>query len=422
MARLGAGLGAGLSVGLGLAYRRAPLTALLAPRYIRPSERMLHAGRLLRQQDPPGRGGEDQHRRQPDSEPQRPQHQRQQQQQQSEQKPRRHPGDGPFGDLEQNRERLSRDLDSLRQSIKPLLGRLRTELAVTKDNLVDRVHAASVMLNRLTGYDSVEMRKQRVAEKDETLNLIKEDARRAKVHYEETIDDRRRVQRELNSLLQRKDTWSDTDITRFTELYRKDLALEQLESTAQGSYKLATEMFEKAQVEYLAEIRERYVEEQLYSDKIRQASTWWTWGLITTHFLIFIAVQFVVEPRKKEALKKEVASIIRETSERDRLAFATEVNALILNQHQQIDRLTADVSAQQHEQTASQQSLQRRQEKMLQKDHEAVDAALRSIAAKKKPATTQEAVAELLSSAQFWQGACAGAVVSFFSYVAFLGR
>ncbi|KNC97478.1 uncharacterized protein SPPG_07394 [Spizellomyces punctatus DAOM BR117] len=183
----------------------------------------------------------------------------------------------------------------------------------------------SDLLNTLTGYSVVQECKNRVLAKDNELNVARERSDMAKRAYEQTIEERRKCQRELNSLLQRKDTWLDSDITRFTELYRKDLNLEQSESQAKQEYKDAVEGFEKCHRDYLNEIRERYIEEQLYSDKIRRASTWWTWGLISLHFAIFVVVQLFVEPRKRRILKEELGNLITETSEADRAALRSQL-------------------------------------------------------------------------------------------------
>ncbi|KAJ3022947.1 sensitivity to high expression protein she9 [Thoreauomyces humboldtii] len=169
-------------------------------------------------------------------------------------------------------------------------------------------------LNTLTGYSVVQECKTRVVEKDRQLNLARDRSDASKRAYETTIEERRKCQRELNSLLQRKDTWLDSDITRFTELYRKDLSFEQAENSAKLEHKHAAEDFDKSHREYLNEIRERYIEEQLYSDKIRRASTWWTWGLISLHFLLFLSVQLFVEPRKRRILKEELGQLIINTS------------------------------------------------------------------------------------------------------------
>lgn len=61
---------------------------------------------------------------------------------------------------------------------------------------------ATETFNRITGYESVEVRKKNVAEKDFILSRTKEEAQLAKLAYEESIESRRNCQKDLNSLLQ----------------------------------------------------------------------------------------------------------------------------------------------------------------------------------------------------------------------------
>jgi sensitive to high expression protein 9 len=134
---------------------------------------------------------------------------------------------------------------------------------------------AGLALNEVTGYKAVEERKEAVLLKDKQLDLVKNAFREAKSHYEALIEARRRMQKDLDALKDRKSTLEDIHL--LTDLYKKQLGLEVEEKDAKVKYKNATDDFERIQIEYMTEMRERYVEEQMYSDKIRRASTWWTW-------------------------------------------------------------------------------------------------------------------------------------------------
>lgn len=67
----------------------------------------------------------------------------------------------------------------------------------------------------------------------------------------------------------------------------------------------------------------------MFSDRIKSASTWWTVGLISTHFLLFCMIQFWVEPKKKEALKTQMGEMIISSAETDRRIFADLVQGLL---------------------------------------------------------------------------------------------
>ena len=72
--------------------------------------------------------------------------------------------------------------------------------------------------------------------------------------YEDLIEARRKMQRELNALLNRKDSWLDSDIERFTVLYKQEITLEQEENTAKQQYRHASDVMEKAHVELLRSV------------------------------------------------------------------------------------------------------------------------------------------------------------------------
>ena len=62
---------------------------------------------------------------------------------------------------------------------------------------------------------------------EQRINDTRQAARKAKVAYEEAVIARSKSQREVNDLLQRKSTWSDNDVSRFTTLVRQDHLYEQ---------------------------------------------------------------------------------------------------------------------------------------------------------------------------------------------------
>lgn len=152
------------------------------------------------------------------------------------------------------------------------------------------------------------MLKQKVIDQDAELTNLRKQLDEYKKVYDERISQRSALQKEMNHLLQRKSNWNENDVQRFTELYRNEHRLESEELTAKQQTKAATDRVEEAQVELMNLIRERYIEEQLWSDKIRRASTWYTWILMLVHFLLFLAIQTIFEPRRRERFKEEIQS------------------------------------------------------------------------------------------------------------------
>lgn len=180
-------------------------------------------------------------------------------------------------------------------------------------------------LNDLTGYSSIVRMKEKVFTADSEFELCKQSLEAAKQRYEVAIAKRNQLQKEMNGLLQRKSAWSDADMQHFTELYKKEHLTEAEEIDSQKLYRSATRALEKAQISLLSCIRERYIEEQNWSDKIRQTATWYTWALMLVHLGLFIAVQTYVEPRRRLAFTSQIETLVDSKFE----LAKTEVEAFI---------------------------------------------------------------------------------------------
>jgi sensitive to high expression protein 9 len=144
--------------------------------------------------------------------------------------------------------------------------------------------------------------------------------RQAKEDYTAAINRRSASQREVNELLQRKHAWSSTDLERFTQLYRSDHTNEQEELAAQERLSKSESSADEAQAQLARSILARYHEEQIWSDKIRRASTWGTWGLMGFNVLLFVVVQLGLEPWKRKRLvggfEEKVREVIKEENEK----------------------------------------------------------------------------------------------------------
>ncbi|EJD39941.1 hypothetical protein AURDEDRAFT_116011, partial [Auricularia subglabra TFB-10046 SS5] len=142
----------------------------------------------------------------------------------------------------------------------------------------------ALVLNRKSGYDEIQGLKQTVVEND------KDAAARVA------------SQREVNDLLQRKASWSEADVSRFTALVRADHQLEQEEARAEDGIEHALSALTQS-------ILARYHEEQL--------------GAMALNVLVFVTAIVWVEPwkrkrlgetfeRRVEALEKEHAAQLQE--------------------------------------------------------------------------------------------------------------
>ncbi|EJU03240.1 hypothetical protein DACRYDRAFT_78142 [Dacryopinax primogenitus] len=173
-------------------------------------------------------------------------------------------------------------------------------------------------LNQFTGYAEIEGLK-----KQEGMHLLHQDARNAKREYELAVSARSACQRQVNDLLQRKSMWTESDVSRFTELVRQDHANEQTEQVAQEGVQKAEEEVERGQGVLMQTILHRYHEEQVWSDKIRSASTYGSLVALGLNMVVFMMAVVVVEPWKRKRLAevfelrvgemtREVEGVVRE--------------------------------------------------------------------------------------------------------------
>ena len=135
-------------------------------------------------------------------------------------------------------------------------------------------------------------------------------------------------QREVNELLQRKHTWTDADVGKFTMLVREDHSYEQAEARAKEDAKAADGDVERELNELLRSILARYHEEQIWSDKIRGASTYGSMAALALNLLVFIMATLVVEPWKRRRLAYTFERKVEELSEETRDLLEKEIGQL----------------------------------------------------------------------------------------------
>jgi len=170
------------------------------------------------------------------------------------------------------------------------------------DQLQGNIFIASQRINDLTGYSGIETLKTRISALENHVQASQENVRAARTAYKTTVADRAATQKEVTTLLARKDSWNPLDLERFTSLYRMDHSNEQAVQEAATKLADAEREVEQAASNLSSSILSRYHEEQIWSDKIRRMSTWGTWGLMGVNILLFFVFQFGFEPWRRARL------------------------------------------------------------------------------------------------------------------------
>jgi len=157
-------------------------------------------------------------------------------------------------------------------------------------------------LNEVTGYEEIEKLKKEVVCNEAQMIATRRAAKEAKEEFDEAQAKRTASRQEVNDLLQRKSSWSESDVNRFTQLVRQDHLHEQEESKTKLVAARAADAVEVQFSELMRSILARYHEEQVWSDKIRSASTYGSLAVLGLNLAVFILAILVVEPWKRRRL------------------------------------------------------------------------------------------------------------------------
>jgi sensitive to high expression protein 9, mitochondrial len=196
---------------------------------------------------------------------------------------------------------------------------LSRRFSILMDNVQSNIFTASQRLNDLTGYSGIEALKKSIENQEELVSTTRQAVKAARKAYSSAVATRSDTQREVNDLLQRKHNWSPSDLERFTSLYRSDHTNEQAEQKAHDELGRCERTAEEASNSLAKSILARYHEEQIWSDKIRQMSTWGTWGLMGVNILLFLVFQVAVEPWRRKRLVKGFEEKVMEALEKEKV-------------------------------------------------------------------------------------------------------
>ncbi|RDB17817.1 Sensitive to high expression protein 9, mitochondrial [Hypsizygus marmoreus] len=237
------------------------------------------------------------------------------------------------------------DLELVKQRIREWTGHAALSFRNRADdftaNTKTTLSQLGLELNRMTGYEAIEALKRNVVEQEDRIKATREAAREAKAAYDEAVAQRSLSQREVNDLLQRKSSWLDHDVSRFTTLVRQDHLFEQQETRAKATLDEMENAVEREFSELMRSILARYHEEQVWSDKIRSASTYGSLAVLGLNMLVFVMAIIVVEPWKRRRLAQTFEKKIEELSQENEArldASMKEIGGQLAEQEQLISK------------------------------------------------------------------------------------
>ena len=117
-------------------------------------------------------------------------------------------------------------------------------------------------------------------------------------------------QKEVVALLERKHSWSATDLERYMSLIRSEHVNDQAVREAKEAITAAENALEEARAQLEKRERAQYHEEQIWSDTIRRNSTWVTFGLMGVNIILLLASLLIFEPYRRKKIVREVKAAL----------------------------------------------------------------------------------------------------------------
>jgi sensitive to high expression protein 9, mitochondrial len=182
------------------------------------------------------------------------------------------------------------------------------------DNLLARASVAGQHINVYTGtdYSGIEALRSKIKEQEQKVKDLHSTVDYRKAAHHEAFNSQASAQREIVSLLERKSSWSPTDLERYMSLVRSEHINDQAVQAAKDNLAIAERELEDARSLLEKLERKQYHEEQIWSDTIRRNSTWVTFGLMGVNIVLLLAQLLIFEPYRRRRIVREVKSALDE--------------------------------------------------------------------------------------------------------------
>ncbi|KAI9725247.1 MAG: sensitivity to high expression protein she9 [Chrysothrix sp. TS-e1954] len=187
-------------------------------------------------------------------------------------------------------------------------------LPFSTTTLLDNISSLTHRLNTLTGTDYTPITRLRssISTQEAHLSSLFTILAEAKTTHVSALNKRTASQKEVVQLLERKHSWSATDLERYMSLIRSEHVDDKAVTEAQDLLQAREKDLEEGRQTLERLERELYHEEQVWSDTIRRNSTWVTVGLMGLNVGLLVASLVLIEPWRRRRLVKEIRGALDE--------------------------------------------------------------------------------------------------------------
>jgi len=182
------------------------------------------------------------------------------------------------------------------------------------DGILARASIAGQHINEYTGtdYTGIEVLRKQILAQEQKVKDRHSEADSAKLVHREAYIKQAAAQKEIVSLLERKSSWSPTDLDRYMSLVRSEHLNDQTVQVAKDDLASAERELEGARSLLERFERKQYHEEQIWSDTIRRNSTWLTFGLMGVNIMLLLAQILIFEPYRRQKIVRDMKAALDE--------------------------------------------------------------------------------------------------------------
>nr|POE72361.1 sensitive to high expression protein 9 like, mitochondrial [Quercus suber] len=216
------------------------------------------------------------------------------------------------------------------------------------DNILARASIAGQHINVYTGtdYSGIQsLREDIVAQESDVKSAYNEVEVAKEAHHKEYAK-QAGAQKEIVGLLERKASWSPTDLERYMSLVRSEHVNDQAVQNAKRTLEATERRLEDARQLLERLERKQYHEEQVWSDTIRRNSTWVTFGLMGVNILLLLGQILLFEPMRRRKIVRDLREALDEKTvhalpheSRSLIAFAPPIETTEQVKQQVVDTI-----------------------------------------------------------------------------------
>ncbi|KAK7511019.1 hypothetical protein IWZ03DRAFT_318254 [Phyllosticta citriasiana] len=187
-------------------------------------------------------------------------------------------------------------------------------LSAWMDEMLPKLILVGQKVNSFTGtdYSGIEALRLEIQQQERLVKARRAQVEAAKSELETAQAQQTASQKEVVGLLERKHSWSASDLERYMALIRSEHLNEQAVRNAKEAVQSADRALEEARSHLEKRERAQYHEEQIWSDTIRRNSTWVTFGLMGVNILLLLSQLVVIEPWRRRRLVREIKNALDE--------------------------------------------------------------------------------------------------------------